>query len=93
MAHRGRLLVGAIVDHRTETLEIVIEFRDKGRAPAISEEMPALDAKRAFGELASALEESGPEGDRWIRVGETVVVRAREVHNVALREPPYSGFA
>ena len=72
---------------------IVIEFRDKARNPARTEYMPAEEAAETFDALARALEEAGPEGDSWIRAGKTIVVRAREVHNIALEDyVDLSGF-
>src|SRR2546429_690329 len=65
---------------------IVIEFRDTTRAPARTEYMSSADAAATFNALAKALEEAGPEGDGWIRAGDTVVIRAREVHNMWLEE-------
>ena len=65
---------------------IVIEFRDKARNPARTEYMPHEDAAAAFEALAQALEQAGPEGDRWIRAGKCVVVRASEVHNIGLED-------
>jgi hypothetical protein len=65
---------------------IVIEFRDTTRTPARTEYMSAEDAASTFDALARALEDAGPEGDGWIRAGITVVIRAREVHNIWLEE-------
>lgn len=70
----------------TPRKRIVIEFRDQNRAPARTEYMSADDAAAAFDALAKALEAAGPEGDRWIRAGARVVIRAREVHNIWLEE-------
>jgi hypothetical protein len=65
---------------------IVIEFRETSRSPARTEYMSAADAASTFEALAKALEEAGTEGDGWIRAGATVVIRAREVHNMWLEE-------
>lgn len=72
---------------------IVIEFREKGRTAKYTEYMPAEEATATFEAFARALEEAGPEGDGWIRAGKTVVVRAREVHNITLEDyVDLSGF-
>jgi hypothetical protein len=65
---------------------LVISFRDKSRDPARTEYMSAPEALAALDALAQALEAAGPEGDAWIRAGETVVVRASEVHDIALED-------
>jgi hypothetical protein len=65
---------------------IIIAFRNQERPPARTEYMSAEDAASTFDALAKALEEAGPEGDGWIRAGKTVVIRAREVHNIWLEE-------
>jgi len=65
---------------------IVIEFNDKGRTPTASDYMPPEEAEREFARVAGLLEESGTDGDRWIKVGNSVVVKANEVHNIRLDE-------
>ena len=80
-AGRGtRLVVTEEGDKR-----IVVHFRDKGRDPARTDYMSSDDAVRELGRIAQLLEESGVEGDQWIRSG-TVIFRASDVHNISLEE-------
>lgn len=69
-----------------EEQRIEIEYREKGRQREFSEYMPAEEAAREFERVTRALAESGPQSDRWIKIGKTVMVRASEVHSVKLAD-------
>ena len=66
---------------------IVVEYRDKGRKAGRSEWMKLADAQAEFDRVVGLLEQTKPDGDRLIRVGSELMVRAREVHNIHLERP------
>lgn len=66
---------------------IVVEYRDKGRKAGRSEFMKLADAQAEFDRVVGLLEQTEPDGDRLIRVGSELMVRAREVHSIHLERP------
>jgi hypothetical protein len=66
---------------------IVIEFREKARSAAHTEFMPVAEAEAEFERVSRELADAGTEGDRWLRVGNGLVVRPQEVHSMRLEAP------